>query len=79
MDKIKKNARKERKHCYGCLTLYATVSQPVARRPLVGRRTLLVCRQAFLILLKIMLLDKDFIKIIKSLPYQLQKHLETSK
>jgi len=40
----------------------------------LGRGALLVGRQVFLILLEIRISDTNFLKIIKSLPYQLQKH-----
>jgi len=43
----------------------------------VGHRALIVGRQSFLNVLKIIISDKIFIKIIKSQHYDLQKHLET--
>jgi len=51
----------------------------VGRGPLVGHTALLVGRQAFLILLKVRISDTNFIKNIKSLPYQLKKHPEAAK
>jgi len=54
--------------------LQTSVSQRVGRGPLVGCGAFLVGRQAFLILLKIKISATNFMKIIKSLPYRLQKH-----
>jgi len=50
----------------------------VGRGPLVGHGALLVGRQAFLILLKVRISGTNFIKNIKSLPYQLQRHPEAT-
>jgi hypothetical protein len=48
-------------------------------RPSYGPQCSFSGLQGFFILLKLIILDTDFINIIKSQPYQLQNHEETTK